>query len=447
MKTLFTLFALVFYLNGWTQIINTIAGNGIGNYSGDGGFATSAELYHASAVALDVSGNIFIADVGNNVIRKINTTGIISTVAGNGTQGYSGDGGPATLAQLNTPGGIVCDTLGNLFITEYNNNCIRMVNTMGIISTIAGNGIAGYSGDNGPATAAEINVPVAITIDHFGNLYVADRSNNRIRKINTAGIISTVAGIGTNGYNGDGGSATAAELYLPCGVALDALGNLYIADQYNHRVRQVNTSGIISTIAGNGSAGFSGDGSSASLAQLNYPGDVVVDALGNLYITDQVNNRVRVVNYAGIMSTIAGNGNHGYSGDGGPAIAAELYYPLGISLDSSGNLYIADQQNNRIRMMPTRAQTTTINQLASHNEQVMIYPNPSNGMIQLIVNNIQVKGVNIYDVTGKLLFKKEELKSQNGNLQIDLSNLENGIYNLSVINDEEVVNKHIIIVK
>ena len=220
-----------------------------------------------------------------------------------------------------------------------------MNSTTGIITTIAGNGIAGYSGDGGLATNAELNNPYGVAVDSNGNIYIADTNNNRIRKVNsTTGIITTIAGNGTAGYSGDGGLATNAELYYPYGVAVDSNGNIYIADTYNNRIRKVNsTTGIITTIAGNGTAGYSGDGGPATNAQLNYPYGVAVDSSGNIYIADTDNNRIRKVNSTtGIITTIAGNGNPGYSGDGGPATNAELYDPSGVAVDSNGNIYIAD---------------------------------------------------------------------------------------------------------
>jgi len=329
-------------------IISTVAGNGTQGYSGDGGAATAAQINNPYGVAVDSAGNIYIADNGNKRIRKVNTSGIISTVAGNGTGGYLGDGGVATAAQLNNPYGVTVDNNGNIYIADTSNRRIRKVNTSGIISTVAGNGTAGYSGDGGAATAAQLNNPYGVTVDNSGNIYIADTSNRRIRKVNTSGIISTVAGNGTAGYSGDGGAATAASL-TPYGVALDSTGNIYIADGSYHRIRKVNTSGIISTVAGNGTAGYSGDGGAATAAQLNNPTGIAVDSTGNIYITDGINRRIRKVNTSGIISTVAGNGTAGYSGDGGAATAAQLYYPTGVAVDSTGNIYIADNSSNRIR--------------------------------------------------------------------------------------------------
>ncbi len=344
------------------QIITTIAGDGIAGYSGDGGQATAGDLYSPFSVTLDTKGNIYIADTYNNRIRKINTAGVITTIAGGGTSGL-GDGGQATAAELDYPTQAIFDALGNMYICDELHPRIRKVNTLGIITTIAGNGTVGYSGDGGQATAANFKDPQYMTFDVNGNLYIADVGNNRIRKVNTLGIISTIAGTGIAGYSGDGGQATAAEFDGPDGVTFDTKGNLYIADYSNNCIRMVNTTGITSTIAGTGTAGYSGDGGQATAAELNGTNDgIVFDALGNFYIPDAVNNRIRKVNTLGIISTIAGNGMAGFSGDGGMAITAELNYPGAVALDSSlCNLYIADLYNNRVRMVSNAEVSITVN--------------------------------------------------------------------------------------
>jgi len=331
------------------DMITTVAGNGVFGYSGDGGNATSAQLYNPEGVAIDSSGNLYIADQRNHRIRKVSPARIITTIAGNGIAGYSGDGGSATSAQLSNPLGVAIDSSGNLYITDTGNHRVRKVSPSGIITTIAGTGVSGYSGDGGEATSAQLYVPRGIAIDSSGNLYIADQWNHRIRKITPAEIITTVAGTGTSGYSGDGGSATLARLYNPVGVAIDSSGNLYIGDGSNGRVRKISPSGIITTVAGNGIWGYSGDGGSATSAQLNYPTGVVIDSSGNLYIADTYNNRIRRVDTSGIITTVAGNGIAGYSGDGGSATSAQFYYPFGVATDSSGNLYIGDYYNHRIR--------------------------------------------------------------------------------------------------
>ena len=346
-------------------VISTVAGNGTAGYSGDGGAATSAELNTpGGVVTTDASGNVYIPDYGNNRIRKVASgTGIISTFAGNGKAGYSGDGGVATSAELDAPAGVAVDASGNVYIADNGNDRIRMVAAgTGIITTIAGNGTTAYSGDGGAATLAGLDVYYGVAVDASGNVYIADNGNDRIRKVAAStGIISTIAGNGTAGYSGDGGAATSAKLDGPTGVAVDTSGNVYIADKSNNRIRKVAAgTGIISTIAGNGTAGYSGDGGTATSAKLNNPGTVVVDVSGNVYIADNENNRIRMVAAGtGIISTIAGNGTAGYSGDGGAATLAELNDPDAVAVDAYSNVYITDKVNNRIRKLTAAVAVTT----------------------------------------------------------------------------------------
>jgi hypothetical protein len=331
------------------DIITTVAGNGTNGYSGDGGAATDARLYQPHGVVVDGSGSLFIADLANYRVRRVSTNGIITTVAGNGTNLYSGDGGAATNASLWLPSGVAVDGSGNLLIADPGNNRIRKVDANGTITTLAGNGTGGYSGDGGLATNAQLNYPYGVAVDGSGNLFVADWENDSIRKVGTNGIIVTVAGNGTDGYSGDGGLATNASLYRPSDVAVDGPGNLFIADSANYCVRKVSTNGIITTVGGNGSYGYSGDGGAATNARLAGPEGVAVDGSGNLYIADWGNGRIRKVGTNGIITTVAGNGNGGYPGDDGPATSASLSGPSGVALDGTGNLFIADEFNNRIR--------------------------------------------------------------------------------------------------
>jgi RHS repeat-associated protein len=339
-------------INNNATIITTVAGNGQYAYNGDGVPATEAGLL-AYGVAVDSIGNIYTAG-GNQFIpdvdriRKVDTNGIITTVAGNGQGGYSGDDGPAVVAQLNSPYGVSVDSTGNIYIADRDNHRIRKVDTSGIITTVAGNGIPSFSGDGGPATEAELKYPAGIALDSIGNVYIADLSNHRIRKVDTSGIITTVAGNGIPGSSGDGGPATGARLTWPNGVSVDSIGNIYIADGDNSRIRKVDTSGIITTVAGNGQGGYSGDDGSATEARINTLSGVAVDSIGNIYIPDINNDRIRKVDTNGIITSVIGNGQRGYSGDGGPATEAKLSYPYGMAVDSIGNIYIADA-DRRIR--------------------------------------------------------------------------------------------------
>jgi hypothetical protein len=334
--------------------IQTIAGLGGAAFSGDGGPAIAASLNVAVDVSVDSNGNLFIADQYNHRIREITPDGTITTIAGTGAPGFSGDGGPATAAQLNTPTGVHADAFGNIFIGDVANQRIRKIDPSGIITTVAGNGVGGYGGDGGPATSASLYNGARITIDPSGNLLIADQSNHRIRSVSPAGIISTLAGNGAGtpaigSFSGDGGPATSASLNNPTAIAVDSSGVVYFSDQFNQRIRKITPDGNITTIAGAGSVGFSGDGQSATNASLNYPGGLAVDSAGNLYVNDDVNYRTRRIDTNGIITTVAGSGAIGFSGDGGPATSAALNGNFGISIDALGNLYIADSLNNRIR--------------------------------------------------------------------------------------------------
>lgn len=334
------------------DLIRTYAGNGVGSYSGDGGPATEASLYYPQKAAPDSFGNLFIADSTNVRVRKVDVNGVITTVAGNGTYSYygpNGDGGPATEAPLADTMDVAVDRFGNIYIAGYNDQRIRKVDTNGIITTVAGNGTYGFSGDGGPATEANLAVPSGVAVDNAGNIYIADYLNARIRKVDVDGIITTVAGNGTFGYSGDGGPATQASLYGAYDVAVDNIGNIYIADVSAIRVRKVDVNGLITTVAGNGTGGYSGDGGPATEAGLDNPYGVSVDDRGNIYISASPGGRIRKVNANGIITTVAGNGGAGYSGDGGPATQATLGFPTGAEADSLGNLYIADSHNHRIR--------------------------------------------------------------------------------------------------
>ncbi|WP_250291816.1 NHL repeat-containing protein, partial [Frankia sp. CiP1_Cm_nod1] len=332
------------------DVIITVAGTGATGFSGDNGPATAADLSRPDDPLVDSTGAVYFTDTGNNRIRRIGTDGVITTIAGTGTYGYSGDNGPAAQAYFATPTDVARDRAGNLYIADTDNNRIRRINVVGTVTTVAGTGVAGFSGDNGPASAAQLAKPTSVLVDADGNLYIADSGNNRIRRIGTNDVITTVAGTGAPGYSGDGGPATAARLAGPGGLAADTAGNLYIADNANNRVRRVSSDGVITTIAGTGVAGFSGDNGPATAAHLANPGSVAVAGDGRLYIADTDNNRVRRIGTDGVITTVAGIGAPGYSGDNGPATAARLCDPNGLGLDVTERfLYITDNCNDRIR--------------------------------------------------------------------------------------------------
>jgi sugar lactone lactonase YvrE len=294
--------------------IVTVAGNGGGGYSGDGGPATKAEIGSAHGLAIDAAGNVYICQFALSVVRKISVDGTITTVAGTGTAGYSGDGGLATKAQLSFPHDVAVDGAGNLYIAEAGNNRVRKVGTDGIITTIVGTGAAGSSGDGGPATAAQVNSPAGLTVDRENNLYIAEFFGHRIRRVSPNGIITTVAGTGQAGYSGDNGPAIQAQLNSPEGMVIDAEGNLLFTDMLNNLVRKVSRDGMIRLVAGSGPAGipaiggFSGDGGPATKAELDTPHGITVDTAGNLYIADIFNHRIRKVSRDGIITTVAGSG-------------------------------------------------------------------------------------------------------------------------------------------
>jgi sugar lactone lactonase YvrE len=348
---------------GQTFTINTVAGDGVQGFSGDNGLAVNAEIFTLALVALDSAGNLYIADTGNCRIRKVTkATGVITTVAGVSTCGYAGDHGLATSAQLNFPKGVAVDSAGEIFIGDTGNSVIRKVDTNGVITTFAGMGTAGYSGDTGLAVNAQLSLPAGLAFDASGALYIADAANHVVRKVALNGIITTVAGTGTAGFTGNGGQATSAELYAPNSVTFDTAGTMYIAEPPNNAVRKVSTSGIISLIVGTGfgNPGFSGDTGLAINASVNDPQAVAVDTNGYLYIADEDNQRIRMITPGGIISTICGDGTKNYSGDGGPSTSAEIWLPEGIAVGPTGAVYFLDSANNRVRALTPVGTTQTI---------------------------------------------------------------------------------------
>jgi DNA-binding beta-propeller fold protein YncE len=351
-------------VNSSTGIINTFAGDGSADYNGDSIPATSAGLYDPTGVAISsVTGEIYIADTGNNRIREVLINNIIATVAGGGGQGYSGDNVPAIDSELNYPNSIALSSSnGNLYIADTNNNRIRIVYNNGTIDTLAGNGISGYSGDGGVATSAKLDGPTGVAVSSNNEVYISDTNNCLIRKVLLNGTIISFAGtLNAYSYGGDGGPATNASLNLPLGIVLSSSDSLYIADSLNNRIRVVYSNGTMNTFAGNGIGGFSGDGGLAIKAEIGLPKDVAVASNGDVYIADYNNNRVRVVyNKNGTIATVAGNGIAMYSGDNGPAFQAGLNGPSAVSVSTSGEVFIADTNNNRIRMVLTNGDIVTV---------------------------------------------------------------------------------------
>jgi len=338
-------------LSGGT--ISTYAGTGTAGYTGDLGAATAARIAHPEGITVAANGDVYYADPDNNVIRKVTAaTGIITTVAGSGGNGSSGDGGLAILAKFKNAEGVFVVANGDLYLADTGNHEIRKVTALtGIVTLVVGSTSPGYSGDGGAAAAARLRLPAAIVVAANGDMYIADTGNDAVRKVTAAtGIATTYAGTGTTGYTGDGGAATSARLSGPQGLVLAANGDLYIADTGNNVIRKVTAAtGVITTFAGTGTAGFLGDGGVATSARLNAPESVSISASGELYIADAGNNRIRRVSTGGTITTVAGTGTAGSAGDGGLPTAAQLNSPHGIAVSTSGTYYISDRVNNEIR--------------------------------------------------------------------------------------------------
>lgn len=410
------------------QDISTIAGTGTPGINGDGSKAVLAQLYVPTDIAIDRAGNVLIADFIGSRIRKIDAaTGTISTIAGP--------------SDLSYPSGIALDKDENIFVADLQNNKIKKIMaSTGNITTVAGGGIQGYGGDGGPATQALLNNPNDVFIDNEGNIIIADGNNSRVRMINTTtNIISTIAGCGLKSNNpsspaerGDGGPAITAKIDGPISAKSDNSGNLYIVDYLSSVVRMVNSqTGIITTIAGTGKAGYNGDGIAAVAAQLNTPTDIDLDGQGNIYLSDMQNNRIRKIDAAtGIITTIAGNGIKGFSGDANIATEAEIAMPEGLKLDNEGNVYIADSYNSLVREIKYKpASLFAESQKDNNNGDFTISPNPGKGIYY--INSLAGKKINqleLYDVNGKLCRMEYTPES----FKIDISGMSAGVYFLKI---------------
>jgi NHL repeat-containing protein len=339
-----------------SALIYTIVGTGEASYAGDGDLARRAGLNQPFDVALDRQGNLYFSEAHNHCVRRVERrSGLVTTVAGTGQEGYSGDGGPALQAQLNSPYGIVLDLATNLYIVDRLNACIRMVDaSTGIIRTVAGTGQPGYSGDAGPATQAQLQEPNDIVLDGQGRAFIADVRDHRVRVVElTSGVITTFAGTGETGSGGDGGPANRAALWGPRALAFSSTGDLYICLRNDHKVRKVDRrTGIIHTIAGTGEQGYTGDHGPALRATFNGPKEIAVDHRDNIILVDTENHCIRRIEAAsGLVTTVAGTGHPGGHGDGGSATAAGLKRPHGACVDDDGNVYIGDSENHRVRFV------------------------------------------------------------------------------------------------
>lgn len=441
MKSLLSTLFLSASVCAQAQHINTLAGNGTAGFSGDNTPATSASMNSPYGVAADVVGNIYFADRFNHRVRKINTLGIITTIAGTGTAGYNGDNMPATDALLNDPNGIAVDVGGNIYVTDRANNRVRKITIGGTISTVAGSGSTVFNGDGIPATNASIISPRGVAVDAIGNIYIADQGYNRVRKVDPAGIISTIAGIGVSGFSGDNGPATAARLAGPYSIAIDGMGNVFIADVDNGRIRRISPTGIIKTVAGTGTASYNGDNIPATAAHLFEPIAITVNTAGDLFIADAWNNRVRKVTPAGIITTVAGTGVAGFFGDGGNAVLAQFTNIYGIAITSTGNLVVSDNGNNRLRYLYTPVGVEEVETASAVN----VFPNPSvDGNFSLdlsAMGNEKVKLV-VTDMVGRMVYKQDVVGGKQ--VEIDLSS-QAGIYMLTIMVNDNISTRRVVV--
>lgn len=422
------------------QVIVTVAGTGMGGYSGDGGPATNAKMEEPTAIAFDKEGNLYFSDGSISRIRKVTPAGIITSVAGNGSSGYCCDGFPATLAQINGGGGIAVDKWNNIYYSDGGDHRVRKITPDGIIRTIAGTGVAGYNGDGMPATDAQLKIPENIAVDDTGNVYIGDRGNIRIRKINTAGIITTIAGTGAVGLAPDGAKADTSEINGTSCLFVDSAGNVFFSD--NNRIRKITSgNGLLSTLAGNGITGYSGDGGPATSASIS-TSKFTVDSIGNLYLSDGAPERIRKVSTAGIITTVAGTGGAGLENDGAPVLLARLHTPYGIAFSPAGELHFADKSSARIRKItPT---WDAASDMRVSESELELFPNPAWGNVMVVVKGVVAEvPVIITDAKGTVV--SEQQVRGNTRTRIDLSNFPAGIYTVRVITAEKTITKELLI--
>ncbi len=439
MKKLFlTYFLFALVCGAHAQVIVTAVGGGFG---GDGGPALGAALGTPFGLALDDSGNLYICDVSDRRIRKVTPGygGIITTIAGNGTIGYSGDGGLGIYAQINGGVDVAVDRHGNVYIADAGNGCIRKVTPEDTITTIAGTGVAGYNGDSIPATAAQLNGPTGIAVDGIGNLYIADESNHRIRKVDTAGIITTIAGTGMAGFSPDGSRADTAKLDSLYSLRFDKTGNLFFTD--NIRIRKMDTAGIITTVAGIGIEGFSGDSGMATAAEIEIDA-ISIDSSGNIYMAEGATNRVRKITTDGIVNTIAGTGFTGYSGDYGNPLLAEFRGVSGIVVSTTGDIFISDEGNQVVRLITRHP--LSINKYSYVQENLNVFPNPSNSIctIQVSTPASEQAEITITNITGTEVCKFVTATNQPYSIKLDWPA---GIYIINAATEHEHFTEKLIV--
>lgn len=429
---LLTSFLFAAHAHAQVPRINTISGTGIGGFSGDGFVSTGAQLHNPQSVVLDKNNNVYILDFLNHRIRKINSSGNIVTIAGNGNTGFTGDGSVATSAEI-YPYGIAVNRNNELYISDASWNVIRKVNSLGIISTVVGIGMYGNTGDGGPASAAKIGSPYGMTFDTANNLYFADAKHHIVRKVSASGIITKFAGNDTAGYAGDGDFAILARLDSPYAVAADRKGNVFISDIKNNVIRKVDPSGVISTYAGVASTfGHSGDGGPANAALLNRPAGIAVDTNGNLFIADADNDVIRKVDTFGIITTVVGNGTPGFGGDLGAVNGCNLHTPFGVAVAANGDLYIADANNQRIRKTYTPVSVNDVER-----DVIAVYPNPT-------TENVTITGLTkgdviaLTDITGRTMNVNINIVNASTST-VSLLDMASGWYLLKVISADGIV--------
>ncbi len=445
LKTVVLSFSCLFLYSATSaQSVYAFACSGVAGYSGDGGSAATAQCFAPTGMAVNSRGQVFFADNGNNVVRMIDEHGLISTFAGNDTAGFSGDGGPALTAKLNGPIALAVDAADNIYICDAGNSAIRKVNSSGVITTVAGTGVAGFSGNFGPATAAKLNKPQGIAVDAEGNLYISDTYNQFIRKVTDSnGHIFNIAGTGSAGTSRSNTNALIANISYPGGITVDYIGNIYFSDQGNNMVKKINLSGDMTYFAGNGTYGYSGDGGVGTDASINVPQHLVTDAVGDLYFTEFGNHVVRKETRSGTIGTLAGTGARGNSGNGGDARSATFNGLLGIAYSSSGRIYISDEVENTIRVI---AGAEAVNNINDNQKLVDVSPNPTDGYLNIRLNAaIDLIGYSVSSINGNVVI--DFIREPSSHFSIDLNNLPNGIYLLNCSTSQGSVIKRFLLNK
>jgi sugar lactone lactonase YvrE len=418
------------------QTISTFAGSGEQWYNGENLPATAANFDAVLAVAIDNNGELLVSEPYFR-IRKVNLSGIISTFAGTGGLGNPVDNVSATISPISAPIGIAVNSNNDIIFCDNLNFRIRKIDSNGIITTIAGTGVQGNTGDNGLATEATIDDPSYIAVDQFDNIYFTEPARRLVRKISNSGIITTIAGTGELQYNGDNIPATSANIHAPFGVAVDNQGNVFIAECLGQRIRKINAAGIISTVGGTGLQGYDGDGIVATSSRISRPIGIKVDAAGNLYFADSVNGLVRKITPDGMMLNVAGTGIGGFSGDGGSALSAQLNHPNDIAFDAAGRMFIADAWNLRVRVIENALANPTFAQ----NTDITVFPNPTTNGTATILLPASTDKITITDILGR----EVSTQKTNGCESVEINCGNAGIYFINVMIGKQIISKKLIV--